>query len=456
MRFHIGFSKRISIKKLIEIIGFLFIACLTFFGIYDTTHAWERIGYSNFIGMAHEYFDYDTNQPGGTQCSGLTTQNAFEYEQNKCLWYSNYSTNKYIISASKYIYPNNYYNFFNVATSRGYLTTYNDDKVYSDIYKFTFSSNTISTCPNDSTDLKSVNFKFRLDFSNYGNDFEFFNLSNFESDLLGVSMTAYDDTDPTNIIPYTNACTMDHHYAGIYQVYCNNIYYGNSNKPISKYSINIVNKSPFNDRYSNSTEEKFVNYHILLTYSGSGSSDYDYTLQYECNNEPPVFEPICEGTECIDDDPGGLGDIYNLIKGVYDTNLPGIDTNLTLLHLPKTFTDILLLPFDVVQAFVNNSYQCSPYELDFTSILSKWGNPSDTYVVRLPCMREVLSSKLGAIYTLVDALICFFLFYDISMHVINLISALTSGEDLFTYFFKPSKGSVKYVDSQTGEVINRG
>lgn len=458
MRFHVGISKRISIKKLIQFIAFLFVACLTFLGIYDKAHAWTSIPYNNFIGKETESVDLQGN-PITSSCTGLISGSPNSNQGNFCLWRSHYANGKYRlgVGSNNSSFVPHKKGMFYVAQSQGAIDSNLSDVISDTSLKVKFSNS--NYCPNnESDDLKSTNFKFYVELNPYNNDFSVFNLSSDINDNIGVSMSAYDTSDSNNIRVYTNSCTIGDYLGYSYPVYCNNIFTGSVDYSISYFTINFINKSPFNNRYLSSTDNYSVVYNPILTYNTNGtSSGYDFTLQYECSEEPPVFEPVCNPGEC-DDDPAGLNDIYNVIKNDYSTEIPGIDTSLTLLKLPTTFTDILMLPFDVVQTVINNSDSCSTYDIDFSSIIHKWGDPRDDYILHLPCMRSVLSSKLGNWYIIADMLICFFVFYNISMHVINLISAITSGEDLFSYFFKPSNsvnnGRIKYVDSNTGEVIN--
>lgn len=422
MRFHIGFSKRISIKKLIEIIGFLFVACLTFFGIYENAHA-ETLPYTNF--EEYEYTDIGLN--------GVMTRNGNLIKNNQ-------SSYGYSISTPAYSWGNiNNYGYF--------LNGVTDNFEYpfaTDVLKFSLKNN--SYCSNN----KSISFKFYVNVSDYGSTANANTLfGNYELiNRFNVSINAYNKTTKKVFTTYCTKQIVNNESYNIF-VSCDNAFKGDLTRKIDFYVIVFENALPLDDRIvTNSNEVGYMNTQIRLARYSSYVSPYNQTMQFYCSDDEPVYSE--------DSDPGGLTSIYDSIKDDYSTNLPGIDTDLTFLRLPTTFTDLLLLPFEVTQAVVNNSNQCTPYDIDLSSIIHRWGNSNQDYHLTLPCMREVLSNKLGNWYTIADMLICFFVFYEISMHVINLISAITSGEDLFSYFFRPSNSKVKYVDSSTGEVVSRG
>ena len=49
MRFHIGFSKRIKLKTLIQLLGFLFVGLMAFFGFTQHGFAWTTFNHkTNF------------------------------------------------------------------------------------------------------------------------------------------------------------------------------------------------------------------------------------------------------------------------------------------------------------------------------------------------------------------------------------------------------------------------
>ena len=94
MRFHIGFSKRISIKKLIELIGFIFIMLLTFFGIYDTTYALTQVPNGSFD--VYSYTEYtDSSFITTTQRSGNVVINNPSYGYQISVPYYNYGSTSY-------------------------------------------------------------------------------------------------------------------------------------------------------------------------------------------------------------------------------------------------------------------------------------------------------------------------------------------------------------------------
>ena len=73
MRFHIGFSKRIKLKTLIQLLGFLFVGLMAFFGFTQHGFAWTTFNQSAndntsvkslFYGYYSEGFNFYSNNDG--------------------------------------------------------------------------------------------------------------------------------------------------------------------------------------------------------------------------------------------------------------------------------------------------------------------------------------------------------------------------------------------------------
>lgn len=466
MRFHVGFSKKISLKTLVFLLGSLFVGLLAFFGLIDNAYAetWTPINYNQFTGKRVDYLD-TSSQPQTSTCTGLLSSYPTSNNSGYCLWRDYYGTNKYRIGIGSYnsSFTPKMYGMLYIAQSNGYILSNRSNSIYTQNVDIYFNNTSTPYCNNTSTDLKSINFKFYVDFDNWTSNYDFFNMSSNVNDLIGVSMSAYDDTTDSNIRIYTNACTIGNYLGRSYEVTCNNIFGGNANYNISYYSINFINKSPFNDRYSASNEEKSVIFNPQLTYNTNGSSGgYKNTLEYSCSDDDPIFDPICEEGEC-DDDPTGLNDIYDKIKGELENeNYPlGINEYLS---MPSSISDLATLPLVFLEkVFQNGDNQCSNYELDFTSIANNWlghGYNTNSYKIKLPCMRNILSTYFGSLYDIADILLSCLVFYSIAKHIFVFMDLITEGEDLYSYYFTSGDDDDKigghkanaYVNHKTGEV----
>lgn len=435
MRFHIGFSKRISLKKIIEFLGFLFLVFVMATSC-NKVLAWDSIPYDNFYEITTNNLDRNNNfEPYSFDISlnGINNNTWYGLNQN--------------VNGLPTAYDSYFVSGLSDFSSAIYFSTSSRE------YKFTntFGTDYQPSCNTLDSSTKSIDFRFTLYnhifVDNANNILPSYN-QNTTSTLFNVFIYAYDNTKD---LVFSTPCTIDttswyNSYVVLENnVMCTNVFSGNNKYTIDNYSIVVINAIPFNDRYNSDSNviplafEQYINNNA-------------YNFSYQCNNDAPIVD----GGFPSDDDPAGLGDIYDVIRDNYDTSLPGIDTS-SFVNMPSQFSDLLLLPFDVVKAIINNSTgTCQPYEIDFSSLFTKWApNHTGGYILRLPCMRTTLSNLLGNWYVVIDMLICFYLFYSISMYIINLLDSLTSFEDLFNYFYSPPSKHF-HIDKKTGEVIIDG
>ena len=405
MRFHIGFSKFIKPKTLIEILGLLFLGSLAFFGIYQhEVLAWTDYDYSNFSFIQINEYNRDNNYNTINRTPYLchnTSSSSLHYYRPRV------GTNSTSSSCSG--------NAFVFATTQGTNSLYLLDDM-------TFKINQNNFCDTSSSDNLSINFRwsFRVggDSSviNYGH---YFNVSstypNYFTETIGVRMVAVDDNNGDSNYYVTNCSvapmnTLDNGVTyGSHDLMatCTNVFRGSSRYPVDYYFLQIFNVIPFNNIYNSTLDTGSVEYSFSFYEPMTSTNKETYPVKYECSNEPPN-----SGGDWPGDDENGLNDVWEDIKNSFDSSITGIDTSEMIVNLPATFTDLLTMPLDIVRAIVNNSTSsttCSNYNIDLSSIVRKWGNPNSTYVLSLPCMRSVLSNKLGTIYTLIDSLLAFYL-----------------------------------------------
>lgn len=440
MRFYFGLSKRIKVKTLIEILGFLFVGLMAFFGFTQIGYCWTDIsnGADLFSHKELNVYALDRNlQPEVYESAYLQkyTGNSYRTFLNLCV-----GTSSYCANSSSTNRPSGQ----RLAVTQG---AYNQD------YPFIFDDwelNFTPVTPYCSTSsYNSMNFRFML---SYPGEYEFnhyysyfglennysTNLDGFKYKGLFVRVYAHETTNngenlyPTNCSIGESGLTGGGSYSTLNLVTCNNLFIGNSEHSVDYYIISINNGVPFSNVYNSSTDNAYLS--TLLTIEVPKNANYVNRayLQYECSTDDPVID---NPTDTLDIEKE-LTDVYDYIKGSYDTDLPGIDVEKFKLNYPQNMQDLISLPLYVIDKVVENSSTCSPYEIDLSGIanLAPPHNYSNIKIT-LPCMRTKLSSLLGALYTLIDVLMASLVFYNIAMAIIILVEAITSGVDLWTFYF---------------------
>ena len=446
MRFYFGFSKRLKIKTIIEILGFLFVGALAFLGLVPHAFA-STVGIGDgATTITADTYTYYTNFPGD---STQVNTSSFYINKNVQTYYTRLS-----LCTGSNCFNGNFaptYQYLGVTRGSGLTSIFSHAR-----FKYTPSS---SQCPNDTTDLKSINYRFEIGYPDnywFNQSYSYFNLTdNWATDLngfkykgLNVRMIAHATYNEEDYY-FSTTCSNSNYIAdggnnfGGVLVTCNNVFNGNSTYPVDYYFIEIGNGVPFDNIYSSSNDNKYLISSITIAVPNSNSYQNRATFDYECSD----LEPVINESLPSSDTTNPLNDIYINMLDDFDPNIYGIDTELMFLNLPTTLTDLVTMPVDLINVIVQNttsSTTCSPYSLDFSSIVKKWGNPNGSYSVQLPCMRVVLGEKLGVVYTMVDSLLAFYVFYNMVMLFVRLINAIMSGEDLYTYFFRDSNDKNNY------------
>lgn len=434
MRFHLGFSKFISIKTIIKILGFLFVGLMAFLGF--TQH--EVLAWTNFPANENVSYAYITENDRVDSYNVVTTSLSTYVGTDSSSYYG-YSPSRDNGSTRSNVY---------LATTQGSNLQYLLDEMYIDL-----PTTSLSSCATDDDTKKSFDLIFNYTFSQLSqrNNGSLFLLSTtnpeYYQELLAFDVIAIasnnnsGDLEPLYFITpcdtpvplntFNNTTTYGENHM---TVTCHNAFPGSADVNVTGYQIRVQNKIPFNNIYNSTTNTGYIGGRFSILIGRNDTRREEYPYRYQCSDSAPIVE----GGGFPSEDPNGLNDVWVDMQDNFDADIPGIDTEQFIVNLPATFTDLLSLPLDVVKAVVNNSTgTCSPYQLDFSSLVHRWGNPNDSFIITLPCMRQVLSSKLGTIYNLCDNLLCFFIFYNMAMLFINLINAILSGEDLFAFYFKP-------------------
>lgn len=412
MRFHIGFSKRIKLKTLIEIISFIFIGILAFLGIdkvnadtlnhFDLTNASlsSQYGYvmtnslNNQIDVIEQPLYYRTSYYGNISYQTLDLKND--------------STSTQDLLGYSYV-------------DRVYNGSGNAMKVFKEVY-FNFSNENF--CDKSSYKSNDIYIDVIFDTGNYNK--AFLNGNNFT--LGDIWEMKFNSIDSNNDYYVTNCSYVTYRNGpnssnSIATYYCPNTFIGNSQKTITTYSIDLFNKLSQDGGYSGSYNS------WILFYTNLKLDMSDST--YQCSSNDPVIDFTT--SETVPSKP----DIDNAIKEArenYVPNLPGINTDLFDIEYPSNIQELLSLPLYILDNVVERSYTCEPYELDLSSLTILGHNYSETKI-SFPCMRNKLSSLLGTLYSLIDVLMASIVFYNIAMAIIQLIEAITDGVDLWSFYF---------------------
>lgn len=151
-----------------------------------------------------------------------------------------------------------------------------------------------------------------------------------------------------------------------------------------------------------------------------------------------------------------INDVNDTLTEEYDGSAGGHEFDLPNYNYPSTIQGFFNLPIDLLRTIVNNSDTCTPYQINLSSITQRWGGFD--YTLTLPCLRAKLQSLLGVIYSVIDSLIAFYLFYNMAMYVLQLIDAITSGTDLFSYLYHGANNNQNtgygHYNRDTGEVVD--
>ncbi len=412
MRFHIGFSKRISLKTLIEIIGFIFIGLLAFLGI-DKVHAdtLNHFDLSN-ASLSSQYGYVMTN----------SLDNQIDVVEQPLYYRAAYFGNQSYMTLDLKNDSTGTQNILGYSyVDRVYNGAGNAMRVFKEVY-YNFSNENF--CDKSSYKSNDIYIDVMYDTGDYNR--AFLNGNNFTlSDIWEMKFNAID----SNGDYYVTNCSYSTYRSGpnsstsIATYYCPNTFIGNNQKTITTYSIDLFNKLSQDGGYSGSYNS------WILFYTNMRIDMSDST--YECtSNDPTIDFTTAETTP-------SKPDIDNAMKEARENfvpNIPGINTDLFDIEYPSNIQELLSLPLYVLDNIVERSYSCTPYELDLSSLTTLGRNYTETKIT-FPCMRNKLASLLGTLYNLIDILMAAIVFYNIAMAIIQLIEAVTDGVDLWSFYF---------------------
>lgn len=431
MRFHIGFSKFIRPTKLLKWLGIIFIGLLALLGI-DKVHADTLPLYftNNATSGYYETVNKVTNNI-------VTYDNVVLDKRTKS--YGNYSKTVVALN-SQQSSPgliNGY--LYNSMSSNGNVQFEHFQYGYYNV------DNNVSCSSSD----KSVDF-----IVSYGQQFtDRYQVATYDrnftnlGELFALNIEAID----TNGNNYSTHCDFQSGSTTVLQNtsdyktvvgswLCKGVFIGNSNYTINSFRLNVVNKVDLEGDPLSSG----LNYSYMSQYSFINDTDSSFS----CSADPPVVDGGLPNDE-------GLNKVYDNIKQQWNSSIPGLD--FMELDLPQSLTEIISLPIYLIQNIVDHSRDaCVPYEIDFSALAQISGDTNAHYTLTLPCMRQKLPQLLGlTFYNLIDILLAAFVFYNVGLAIIQLIDAVTSGADLYTYYYsRSSKKDGTHINHSTGEVHN--
>ena len=449
MRFYFGVFQRMRLKTVLKfVIGILFLILATL-GL-DKVNAETITESLNFTDNAYRgYYENIIKASETLQSYTISTLD----KRTKNFGTNNNPYSKNIVSLTDqsynpnnsygYLYTNKTYNYNNTVALQHFMYGYY-------MYDYGNSLNHNNICPNSNSVNMTISFGLQLT-DDYAINTYNLNVNNLgEVFAINVEAISTDDVNYSTHCEYRSGgdtTVTNGTYKTIFGLWdCTGVFRGNNSIEIDKYRFNIVNKiewdgEPLQVPSNNSGYAYFYNYSFI------NDTDSSFT----CSDDSPVVDgglPTDEGANTVYD---------NTVDYWLNTPFGGLDTDNIFLAYPTTFQDLLLMPLAVLNSIAEASeYQCVDYQINLSSISSAFGGGN--YILRLPCMRETLSDTLGSLYTLIDVLLCAIVFYNVAMNLIQLIEAITSGEDLYTYFFARTDQNYNtgygHYNKKTGEVVD--
>ena len=427
MRFHIGFSKFISIKTFISILGFLFIGLLAFFGLTDHAFAWINLNWTVASGYGADYHSanggqyyeetvgFDTTE--GVGFKALSDGLAMNYYGS--VSGTNYASSQFYMNTSTYIS--------------------NGQRFVTEEARFTIVPE--DDCSSSGNAQKSIDFKFTIQFQcGYSNCFSSDYLSNWNltdnNQFVRVYMGSYNSlTDEVyyNLCTITSTNYLQMNYNGLskllYGVTCTNVFSGNDNVSISNYRIKIVNNLGRLNRYSSSNIKPLQ----MTNFSLVNSTDLQsYYLQYQCSDEAPESEVEIPSGDEPEPESTNPNNIFCELLGNCDDMEGGEVTP----YIPSmnTLTSVVTAPIRLLNYVVDHADSCSPVEVPM--VLS---HNSHLYVndnVVIPCGSFLWSHVPDSVELLYHTLIFGLLAYRLVLDVVKFINNQLNPEYSKEYFME--------------------
>lgn len=419
MKLYFGFSKRLKLKTLIEILGFIFIGLLAFLGIdkvnadtlqhFDLSNATLSSSYTYAMTTSPDTDVYATNEPLYYHTSYFGNQSYMTLDLK------NDSSGSQSLLGYSYI-------------NRTLSYQGNPMRVFKNVY-YTFTNEDFC----DTSQYKSNDLWIDILWTGDTTSYNIISANNFTyGDIWDVKFRAID----TNGDYYATNCYYSTYRDGpnvwdILTYNCPNVFIGNNNVEIEKYSIDIFNNLSQSDDILGTGDWKYIQTNFLIDMSDT---------TYQCMTSDPVIDFTTAKT--LPSKP----DIDNAIKKARDNyvvDIPGLNTDIFDIDYPQSIQEFISLPLYVLDNIVQRSETCTPYELDLSS-LTHLGHNYQEVKITIPCMRTKLASLLGSLYTLIDVLLASIVFYNIAMAILQLIEAVTDGVDLWSFYFSNTDEGRKY------------
>lgn len=417
MRFHIGFSKRISLKWLLLIIGGL----LAFFGI-DKAFAASMSADSTSTYVVSPY--------GSIQGGGIETGDLIN-ETSGTPYCTTWEGQRYCA--------------FKTITSP-YTVLGQGSNIKSARLRWTFSSSSMAKCSSS----QAITFNFQL----YLRTITSNSLPNlwdtsslYQKFWIRSSQTNYDCSIISKESHVINvSCSIPNPTATVY-------FY------IEKFNI------PLASEFSTNGDPYYYNIGVMpISYSCGGLDTFaimnnqNQNTQDIMNNQNQNTQDIMENNN--QNTQNITNSIDDLTGVVNDTSVPNYE------DLPQFVIEnmvissqsqkLFMLPIQLLNAVVSGSDTCSPLRIDLSSITALGGG--QPYILEIPCMKDRIKNYIGSTwYEIFDYIMAAIVFYYVGTNIVLRIQQVMSGVDtLPSYYTSHGKTKTALVDSETGEVIGNG
>lgn len=151
-------------------------------------------------------------------------------------------------------------------------------------------------------------------------------------------------------------------------------------------------------------------------------------LRFTINlNGGPTYEICSNGNQAINDSLNDLNNNLTDDSGIEDSEMSNFFDDFDIDESNSPVSDFLTMPITLMTAYVNGmSSTCSPVSLG-----SLYGT-----TLTLPCIN--LQTYFGAnLWSLIDALFCFYMVYNIGMLCVSIYESITSLSDGFQLLYEP-------------------
>lgn len=419
MRFHIGFSKRISWKWLLLIGGGL----LAFFGIGN--HVVLAASMSADATATYVVSPYGAIQGGGIETGDLIDV------QSGTPYCTTWASQRYCA--------------FNTITSP-YTSLGKGSNIKNARLRWTFSTSSMAKC----TSSQAINYNMQLFLRNInsGSLPNLWDTPNLYTKFwIRSSQENYDCSVISKSDHVINvSCTLPNPTSNVY------FYVEGLTIPLSEES----NSSTGNDYYYNVGVMP-----VSYTCSGLDSAGIINSVNSSATN---IMNNQNQNTQLIVNEITTMAtDNVNAISDLNDTinndDLPDIPNfSIENMGISSQSQKLFMLPIQLLEyVMLGELNECRPLRVDLTSLGLLWpSSNTGTEIIQIPCMRQKVKNLIGeSWYDVFDRIMAAIVFYYFATNVVVRIQQVMSGVDTLPSFYT-SHGKTKtlLVDNGTGEVIN--